>query len=94
MLDSYDSRIELEKYYADCVRFWNEQNGIGEKEAYKRALEHDLIEIFKRNNGCLHNPFSPRGEELDRQTTLDFFKYRCMDLYGKEWKSNWKKYNL
>ena len=58
------------------------------------ALEYDLIEIFKVNNGCLHDPYSLKGDELDKQTTLDFLKYRCQDLYGKEWEEHWKEYNL
>lgn len=87
MLNANNSQIKLEKYHADCVKFWTRQNGIDEREAYKRALEYDLIEIFKVNNGCLHDPYSPKGEELDKQTTLDFLKYRCQDLYGKRGKN-------
>lgn len=94
MLNANDSQIKLEKYHADCVKYWTRQNGIDEKDAYKRALEYDLIEIFKVNNGCLHDPYSPKGEELDKKTTLDFLKYRCQDLYGKEWENHWKEYNL
>ena len=77
MLNANDSRTKLEKYHADCVKFWTRQN-----------------EIFKVNNGCLHDPYSVKGDELDKQTTLDFLKYRCQDLYGKEWEEHWKKYNL
>lgn len=57
MLNANDSRTKLEKYHADCVKFWTRQNGIDEREAHKRALEYDLIEIFKVNNGCLHDPY-------------------------------------
>ena len=46
MLNANDSRTKLEKYHADCVKFWTRQNGIDEREAHKRALEYDLIEIF------------------------------------------------
>lgn len=94
MLNANDSQIRLENYYKSCVRFWMVQDGINEREAYKRALEYDLIEIFKANNGCLHDPFSPKGEELDKQITLNFLQYRCQDLYGNEWESHWKEYNL
>ena len=94
MLKVNDSQVNLERYYLDCVKFWKRQNGIDEKEAHKRALEYDLIEIFKLNNGCLHDPYSPYGEELDKKATLNFLKYRCQDLYGKEWENHWKEYNL
>lgn len=94
MLNANNSQIKLEKYHEDCVKFWARQNGIDEREAQKRALEYDLIEIYKVNNGCLHDPYSPTGEELDKKTTLDFLKYRCQDLYGKEWEEHWKEYNL
>ena len=43
MLNANDSRIKLEKYHADCVKFWARQNNIDERETYKRALEYDLI---------------------------------------------------
>ena len=57
MLNMNDSQIKLEKYHAGCVKFWERQNGIDEREAYRRALEYDLIEIYKVNNGCIHDPF-------------------------------------
>lgn len=94
MLSANDSQLKLEKCHADCVKFWTKQNGIDKREACKRALEYDLIEIYKVNNGCLHDPFSPKCEELDKETTLNFFKYRCMDLYGRDWEEHWEEYNL
>lgn len=53
-----------------------------------------MIGLYRVNNGCLHDPYVPRGEELDIQTTLNFFKYRCMDIYGKKWKDKWVEYEL
>lgn len=94
MLNENDSRIKLERYYSDCIKFWKKQIGIDEKEANRRALEYDLIEIFKVNKGCLHDPFSPKGKELDKNTTMNFLKCRCQDLYGKDWESHWKEYDL
>lgn len=95
MLNANDSQVKLEKYYQNCVRFWSKQKDVNdEKEAHRRALEYDLIEIYKANKGCFHDPFAPRGEELDKETTLNFFKSRCMDLYGKSWEEHWKEYNL
>lgn len=94
MIDAKYSQIILEKHYAYCVNYWKSQSGIDEREAYKRALEYDLIEKFKVNSGCLHDPYAVNGEELDKQTTIDFLKYRCQDLYGKEWEEHWKEYNI
>ena len=61
---------------------------LDEKEAIRRALEYDLIEIYKVNKSCIHDLFRARGEELDKQTTLEFFKSRFMDLYGRQWKDH------
>lgn len=94
MINKDDSQIKLERYYADCVNFWKRQDGIDEREAYRRALEYDIIEIFKVNDGCLHDPFHAHGEELDKQTTLDFIKYRCQDLYAKDWEKHWESYGI
>lgn len=46
MLNANDSQIKLEKYHADCVKFWTRQNGIDEREAYKRAKEKSRIYIL------------------------------------------------
>ena len=94
MLEEKTTQIILDEYFSGCVKYWQKQQGISESEAYKRALEYDMIEIYKVNGGCLHDPNSPRGEELDRQTVLDFFKYRCMDVYGKAWELQWNSYKL
>lgn len=45
MLSAKESLLKLEKYHADCVKYWSRQSGIDEREAHKRALEYDLIEI-------------------------------------------------
>lgn len=94
MMNANDSQMKLEKFYADCVKFWNRQKDVNEKEANKRALEDDLIRIYKGNNCCIHDPFSPTGEELDHETTLKFFKLKCMDLYGEQWEEHWQSYKL
>lgn len=89
MLNANDSQVKLERYYSDCVRFQSKQKDVNdEKEAIRRALEYDLIEIYKVNKSCIHDLFRARGEELDKQTTLEFFKSRFMDLYGRQWKDH------
>lgn len=96
MINAKETQIILERWYADNVRFWLKQkkDAVDEREANRRALEWDLIEIYQFNHHCLHNPYTPSGDELDKQTVLDFMKYRCMDLYGKDWESHYKEYNL
>lgn len=94
MINAKDSQIILEERYANGVTFWEDQNEVNDKvEALRRSLE-DLIKIYKVNNGCLHDPYTVKGDKLDRQTTIDFLKYRCQDLYGKEWEKHWKEYNI
>lgn len=89
-----DSRLKLEQHYAGCVKYWMRQEDIvNEKEAHKRALEGDLIGSY-RLSGCIHNPFSPFGDELDKDTTIAFFKEKCMDLYGNQWEIHWKLYGI
>lgn len=96
MINANETQKILERWYADNVKYWLRQkkDPVDEREANRRALEWDLIEIYKFNHNCLHNPFTPIGEELDKQMVLDFFKYRCMDLYGKDWEPHYKEYNL
>lgn len=96
MISVNETQAILESWYANNVRYWLKQEAdtVDEREANRRALEWDLIEIYLLNQKCLHNPFTPNGEELDKKTILDFFKYRCMDLYGKDWETHYKGYNL
>ena len=96
MINANDTKETLEKWYADNVQFWMRQknDSVNEREANRRALEWDLIEIYLFNGKCLHNPYTPNSEELDNKSCLDFFKYRCMDLYGRAWETHYKKYNL
>lgn len=96
MINAKETQKILEEWYSNNVRYWLRQTKepVDEREVNRRSLEWDLIEIYQFNGNCLHNPFTPNGEELDKQTVLDFFKYRCMDLYGKDWEPHYKKYNL
>lgn len=93
MLDKDKSEAILEDFYRDNLNYWRRE-GNDEFEAHKSALENDMIGLFKQNNGCLHDPNVPRGEELDIPTTIAFLKARCIDLYGKKWENHWKEYGL
>lgn len=92
MLNKEKSEVILNKSFEFNLVFWKRE-GNDDREVTKNALE-DMIGLYKANNGCLHDPYVPRGEELDIQATLSFFRYRCMDIYGKKWKDKWIEYEL
>lgn len=94
MVNAKNSQVILEKFFKDCVKYWMKQKENDKIEAYKNTLEHDFITLYKMNNGCLHDPYVPTGDELDKTTTLKFIQCRCQDLYGKNWEKYWKEYNL
>lgn len=98
MLNANDTQLILEKWYADNVNFWlkdKQSPALDEREAHIRALEWDLIPLYKLNGrNRLHDYNSPKGDELNTQTVLDFFKYRCMDIYGKDWEEHYNGYEI
>ena len=95
MLNANDTQLNLECWFSENKRFWEtqKQEPIDEREAFRRAFEWDLIELFNAQ-GCLHEYGKMNGDELDTRTVLDFFKYRCMDIYGRDWEEHYKGYGL
>lgn len=99
MINESGTMLNLERWFGDNYDFWfrNKQGDScagDEKESFRRALEWDLIEMYKFNNLVLHEYGKPNGEELDRETCLKFFKIKCQDLYGKNWEEHWNSYGL
>lgn len=96
MIDKKNTQCILEKFHTDCTNYWmnNTQEKCDEREAHRRALEYDIIELFNANGGCLHDPFAPAGDVLDKDTVLSFIRYRCQDLYGSDWKEHFEGYQL
>ena len=93
--NSFEIQTTLKRYYADCVNFWlNQKDVVNANEAYRRALEWDLVEAYKANGGYLYDPFSSNKEKLDKQITLDFLKQNCILLYGSKWEKHWSEYAL
>lgn len=93
--NSFEIQTTLKRYYTDCVNFWlNQKDVVTANEAYRRALEWDLVEAYKANGGYLYDPFSSNKEKLDKQITLDFFKQNCILLYGSKWEKHWSEYAL
>lgn len=93
------SQLELEQWFSDNYKFWmrNRQGNScfgNEREAFRRAFEWDMIEPYKHNHGKLHEYHVPNGRELDKDTVLNFFKTKCMDMYGKDWEEHYKSYGL
>lgn len=63
-MKSYDETIKIcEKFYTECVRFWNREN---HAEPAKMALD-DVSRLE-------FNPFSPNGEKLDKAAVNGFVK--------------------
>ena len=99
MLNANDTQLNLEKWFQENCNFWmkNKQGDScfgNERESFRRALEWDLIEIYNFNGGCLHEYGVPNGDVLDTETCINFFKTKCMDMYGKDWEAKWKEYNI
>ena len=93
--NSFEIQTTLKRYYRDCVNFWlNQKDVVNTNEAYRRALEWDLVEAYKANGGYLYDPFSSNKEKLDKQITLDFLKQNCILLYGSKWEKHWSEYAL
>lgn len=81
--EQYDT---LDKFFRECVRFWEHElntNSDEDNRPYKNALE----EVPK------HNPYIPfNPPELDKSVRDEFIKYRCMDIWGRNWESEYEKY--
>ena len=93
--NSFEIQTTLKRYYTDCVNFWlNQKDVVNANEAYRRALEWDLVEAYKANGGYLYDPFSSNKEKLDKQITLDFLKQNCILLHGSKWEKHWSEYAL
>ena len=96
MIDKKRSQSVLEKFHSDCLNYWrnNPREKCDEREACRKALENDIVGLFNANAGCLHDPFAPAGDVLDKDTVLSFIRYRCQDLYGNDWKEHFEGYQL
>lgn len=97
MINAKETQIILEKFFNECRAFWLrdiKNEGIDEREAFRRAFEWDMVEIYNFNKGCLHDMYSPSGDELDYDTIIEFFKARCHDLYGNKWEDVYDTYGV
>lgn len=86
----------LNKFWEIEVRYWKNKLGVTSdesKEPYIKSLEE------MGNMELKYPPFYPYPEEkyrLDVEGVKDFFAYRKMNTYGKDWKTkttggcNWK----
>ena len=76
---------ELDRFWFTEVKFWERKFGVDSdisKELYMMALKE------MGNMTLKYSPFYPYPDskyELDTEAVKDFFKYKKMDLYGKEW---------
>jgi hypothetical protein len=60
---SYDI---LNRFYEDCLRFWQREGGYKDYSVKELALQ----DVSRAEN----DPYSPQGEPLDKQAKQDFLK--------------------
>ena len=81
--EQYDT---LDKFFRECVRFWERElktDSDIDSQPYKNALK----EVPK------HNPYVPfNSPEFDKSIRDEFIKYRCMDIWGRNWECEYEKY--
>ena len=86
---------ELDKFWETEIKYWEHELGVTSdesKEPYINSLEE------MGNMELKYSPFCPYPEEKYRlvEGVKDFFRYKKMDTYGKDWKTkttggrNWK----
>lgn len=87
---------ELEKFWETEIKYWEHKLGVTSdesKEPYIKSLEE------MGNMELKYSPMYPFPEEkyrLDVEGVKDFFRYKKMNIYGKDWKTkttggrNWK----
>ena len=68
----------LEKFFNECLLFWERELKV-DSDLSNEAYIHAIKEIPN------HYPYSPNGEELNKDWVAEFKKYRLMDCYGTDW---------
>lgn len=58
----------LEKFYEDCVKFW-------ERENHEYPKVQALVEV----SNLKYNPFSPLGREINGFAKVDFIRKTIID---------------
>ena len=71
MLSERESELVLEKFFNECLRYWDTQN-YDERDAFRLALE-DIKRIK-------HDPYVPAGKPINLKAKENFIHYREMDL--------------
>ena len=73
MLNAKETKRLLKEFAWENYEFWaNELNTDDDKEVWPKVI---------RDLECTnHNPFSPQGEELDKDTKAEFIKQLKLDL--------------
>ena len=71
MLNKRETELTLERFFNDCLKFW-ERQGLDERDAFKNALCDTSV--------ITRDPFSPCGDTIDEETKAKFIHYRKIDL--------------
>ncbi len=98
MLDYKTSFEEIDTHFFNCLKFWEKKLNIDsdlDNTAYLKALEDILMPV--RNE---YVPCSPLRAVYSTKNTLnlraynDELRYRCMDIYGRNWEKEYQKIEL
>ena len=87
---------ELNKFWETEIKYWEHKLGVTSDESKEPCIK-SLEEM--ENMELEYSPLYPFPEEkyrLDVEGVKDFFRYKKMNIYGKDWKTkttgrrNWK----
>lgn len=75
----------LNEFWETQISFWEKKLGVDSdesKESYVKALQ-EMGNMQLEYSPLL--PFYHESSRLDPDGVKDFFRYRKMDIYGKDW---------
>lgn len=78
----------LNRFWGGQLRFWEHEYGVSSDLNKTPAIEA-LTEMAALQLTYDPNVAFPKDEnKLDKETVREFFKYRKMDIWGKDWEKH------